>query len=98
MPPNILHDYLNNQKQQIIKDAHEASISAASLKYSGDGHCSRRWKKNEKKIRTAVSAEIIKKSLWVCDIGLSVCGGQHHEISVFKPGHGCEAIGNAEGC
>ena len=24
-------------------------------------------------------------------IGLSVCGGQDHEISVFKPGHGCEA-------
>ena len=38
-----------------------------------------------------VSTEIIKKSFQVCGMGLSVCGDQDHEISVFKPGHGCEA-------
>ena len=33
----------------------------------------------------------IKKSFRACGISVSLCGGQDGEISVFKPGRGCEA-------
>ena len=39
----------------------------------------------------AVSNETIKKSFRACGIGISLCGGQDGEISVFKDGRGCEA-------
>ena len=39
----------------------------------------------------AVSNETIKKSFRACGIGISICGGQDGEISVFKDGRGCEA-------